>query len=229
MTNVINTPEEIDVFLKYLEETSKPDLSKVEINIINYIDNWEVIKKTALFTMGLKSKKGNEYPNSEWKNKILRSQHSPIRYGYIIVEIKQTPQHVHGHLTRHHNGVVPEIRSLRDDRAKYNIVPNRNTLQDGLYWINFDACIYISRKRCCYCASNTTRTVWRKFLDKLRKYEPELFKLCVKECVYRGGLCPEVKTCQYNKTESFKKELKEYQSLFDDQICDDVKLEVLDD
>lgn len=42
----------------------------------------------------------------------------------------------------------------------------------------------------------------------------------VRECVYRNGMCPEMFTCGYNKTQAFEEELKEYIKGFEDQICD---------
>ena len=40
----------------------------------------------------------------------------------------------------------------------------------------------------------------------------------VRECVYRNGLCPEMFTCGYNKTETFQKELAEYIEVIKDQV-----------
>jgi hypothetical protein len=40
----------------------------------------------------------------------------------------------------------------------------------------------------------------------------------VRECVYRNGLCPEMFTCGYNKTEAFKEELREYLKGFENQV-----------
>lgn len=42
----------------------------------------------------------------------------------------------------------------------------------------------------------------------------------VKECVYRNGLCPEIFSCGYNKTEAFKEELKEYLNGFEGKTSD---------
>lgn len=75
---------------------------------------------------------------------------------------------------------------------------------------NAQAIINISRKRLCNCASPETREAWKLFLDEVVKpNEPELYSVCVKECIYRG-FCPEFKSCGYHKTEAYKKELQEY-------------------
>lgn len=194
---------------------AKPDLSKVRVEVIHYDDLWQMIKNVTMTTIG---KDKGKYPDSEWKLKLIQSEHSPIRVGYFIVKIYDAPQFVHGHLVRHSNGVTPFVSTLRNDRNDYDEVPNRNTLQSAGYMINFQALINISRKRCCHCASYETQYVWNLVLEAIKDKEPELYSKCVKECIYRNGLCPEMFTCGYNKTEAFKKELDKYTSKFDNQI-----------
>lgn len=43
----------------------------------------------------------------------------------------------------------------------------------------------------------------------IKPYEPELYSVCVRECVYRGR-CTEMKSCGFDKTEQFKEELDRY-------------------
>lgn len=184
----------------------KPDLSKARVEVRWHEDMWQAIKNATMTTIG---KDKGKYPDSEWKRKILMSQHSPIRIGHIIVKIYDCPQFVHGHLVRHHVGVTPYVSTLRADRNDYDEVPNRNTLQSAEYDINFQSFIDMSRKRCCNCASYETRYVWNLVLEAIKDVEPELYSVCVKECVYRG-FCSEMFSCGYHKTEQFKKELEEY-------------------
>ena len=184
----------------------KADVSKVRVEVKWHEDMWQVIKDATVTTIG---KDKGKYPDSQWKRNILMCEHSPIRIGHIIIKIYDAPQFVHGHLVRHHNGVTPFVSTLRSDRNDYDEVPNRNTLQSAEYDINFQAFINISKKRCCSCASYETRYVWNKVLETIKQYEPELYSVCVKECVYRG-FCPEMFPCGYSKTEAFNKELKEY-------------------
>lgn len=42
-------------------------------------------------------------------------------------------------------------------------------------------------------------------------------RVMVPECVYRNGLCPEIKSCGYNKTEKFKKELEYYKDIDEEE------------
>ena len=56
-----------------------------------------------------------------------------------------------------------------------------------------------------------TRKAWRAFLEAIKDREPELYSVCVPECVYRG-FCPELKGCGFADTEEFKEKLKEYRA-----------------
>ena len=55
-----------------------------------------------------------------------------------------------------------------------------------------------------------TREAWMAVKNKIAQVEPEMASRMVRECVYRNGLCPEMFSCGYNKTDEFKKELEEY-------------------
>lgn len=178
----------------------------MRIEVVKHDDMWQEIKNSAMFTMG---KNTGKYPTSEWKKRILLAEHSPIRDGYFILNCYDIPSFVIGHIVRHFNGIEKYVQSLRSDRAEYTEVPNRNTLQNVRLRINFQAFINISRKRLCSCASKETREFWQLILDTIKSYEPELYSVCVRECIYRG-FCPEMKTCGYNNTEAFKQALKEY-------------------
>lgn len=169
-------------------------------------DIWQEIKNSAMFTMG---KSEGKYPSSEWKKRILLAEHSPVRDGYFILNCYEIPSFVIGHIVRHFNGVEKYVQSLRPDRAEYDEVPNRNTLQNVRLRINFQAFINISRKRLCTCASPETRQFWNLVLETIKVYEPELYAVCHRECVYRG-FCSEMNCCGYDKTEAFQKELEEY-------------------
>ena len=80
---------------------------------------------------------------------------------------------------------------------------------------NAAAIINISQKRLCLTASSETRIAWGMFLRELQEVSPEIVQLCVKPCVFRNGICPEVfSDCRWNHTDNFKKELSDYVKLF---------------
>lgn len=178
----------------------------LRIEVYEHNDNWQTIKDSAMFTMGRETGK---YPSSKWKRRILLAEHSPIRDGYFILNCYDIPSFVIGHIVRHFNGIEKYVQSLRSDRATYTEIPNRNTLQNVRLRINFQSFINISRKRLCSCASSETRTFWELILESIKSYEPELYSVCVRECIYRGR-CTEMRCCGYDKTEQFKEELRKY-------------------
>jgi hypothetical protein len=69
--------------------------------------------------------------------------------------------------------------------------------------------INISRKRLCNQASKETREAWLAVVNLIKDTQPELYKVCVPDCIYRGW-CFEYKSCGYHKTPEFQKNLKEY-------------------
>lgn len=155
-------------------------------------DMWQEIKDDALFTI---HKNNGKYPTEKWKKSILTAEHSPIRTGRLIIECYDVPSFVIGHLVRHNLGFTPFVASLRSDRAKYDTVPDRNTLNNVRFDGNFQSFINITRKRECYQASKETREFWKEVMNAVAEFEPELFWVCVPECIYRGG-CPEMNTCE---------------------------------
>lgn len=180
----------------------------MKVNLKYYRDYWQDIKDSTMNTIG---KNTGKYPTSEWKHKLLLSEHSPIRKLKISWKWIDLKSWVSVHLVRHKVGIEHFVSSQRTDRTGID----RNKLpQDSL--VNHEceadaqALINISRKRLCNCASLETRQAWQEVKNKVLEVEPELASCMVKECVYRNGLCPEMFPCGYNKTEAFEKELKYY-------------------
>lgn len=170
------------------------------------VDMWQEIKDDALFTI---HKENGKYPTSEWKRKILMAEHSPIRTGRLIINVYDVPSFVIGHIVRHNIGFTPFVASLRNDRATYDEVPDRNTPNSLRFDGNFQSFINISRRRFCNGASKETRDMWKMVMEEVKKIEPELYSVCVRECVYRG-FCTEMYSCSYHKTQQYENELKEY-------------------
>lgn len=181
---------------------------RVEIKWHN--DMWQEIKDDALFTI---HKENGKYPTSKWKHDILLAEHSPIRTGKLIINVYEIPSFVIGHFVRHNIGFTPFVASLRDDRADYDKVPDRNTLNNMRFDGNFQSFINISRKRYCNNASKETIAVWKLIMEEVKKYEPELYSVCVRECLYRG-FCTEMYTCGFSKTDKYKEELDEYRKVW---------------
>ena len=181
---------------------------RVEIKWHN--DMWQEIKDDALFTI---HKENGSYPTTKWKKAILLAEHSPIRTGRLIVNVYDIESFVIGHFVRHNLGFTPFVASLREDRADYNEIPNRNTLNNMRFDGNFQSFINISRKRYCNCASKETRDVWKMIMLAVKEFEPELYFMCVPECVYRCG-CSEMFKCKEHFFSNFFKSLDDKMQLF---------------
>jgi hypothetical protein len=176
--------------------------------------DWIRMRNNALSTQ---RKENNSLVSSSLKIKFLVSEHSPIYTLHWTVEFLDIPYWVSNQLVRSHEGFVPFVSSQRNDIQKdYD---RRKAPQDSPVNLRFEAnaagIISISRKRLCLTASNETRKLWESFLFELKKVSPEIVYLCVKPCVYRHGICPELfSKCRYNSSEKFNNEIYEYEKFF---------------
>lgn len=183
-----------------------------------YIDYWQDIKDATMNTI---NKNTGRYPDSEWKRRLLLSEHSPIRKLKMAWRWLGIKSWVSVHLVRHWLGIEHFVGTRRTDRTGID----RNALrQDELVnhecEANAQALINISRRRLCNCASKETREAWQEVKNYVATKEPELAKCMVRECVYRNGFCPEMFPCNFNKTPKFEEELKDYLEGMSNQIND---------
>ena len=185
----------------------KADLSKLRIEIAWHDDMWQEIKDSAMFTV---HKSTGKYPTTDWKRRMLLAEHSPTRVGRLIVNVYNIPSFVAGHFVRHNVGFTPFVDSRRDDRADYDEVPNRNTLINMRFDGNFQTFINISRRRFCNSAHKDTIYIWKKIMESVKEFEPELHRCCVRECVYRGWCYEYPNGCGYHLTDAYNKELNDY-------------------
>lgn len=170
--------------------------------------DWEEVVDRARTTVG-KEELGKE-PGDKFKSKILLAEHSPIRSLIYCFKIRNLKSWVATHLVRHHVGVEKWVRTQRTDRTGVD----RNELPQGAevemeIEANAQALINMARKRLCTQASPETREVMQAMKDEVSKRDEFLARVMVRECVYRG-FCPEMKSCDYDKTPQFQKELEEY-------------------
>lgn len=186
----------------------------MHIENFKHVDNWQDVKDATMNTIG---KNTGKYPESDWKRKLIMSEHSPIRkirFSWRWIDLKYW---VSVHLTRHWLGITHFVKTQRTDRTGLD----RNDLPQGAFVsheadANAQALINISRKRLCSCASPETREAWNAVKEKVAEVEPELARCMVKECIYRG-FCPEMFSCGYYKTDAYKKELKKYREGINDE------------
>lgn len=185
--------------------------------ICKYINTkglWREVANAANTTIN--KPEGTKEPSSEWKRRILLAEHSPIRQIIIKAKWYELKSWVSVHFVRHKIGIEHWVRSQRSDRTGVN--------RDELFQSNFveheieanaQSIINISRKRLCKKASSETREAWQAFLESFKDKEPELYSVCVPECIYRG-FCPEFSSCLYYTTEDYAIKLKKYRGNYQD-------------
>lgn len=181
----------------------------MEIIWFKHDDNWQEVKDATMNTIG---KRTGKYPDSDWKLKLIKCEHSPIRKLKFSWRWGELPYWVSVHFVRHKVGIEHFVKTQRTDRTGID----RNQLGQGEFVTHeceadAQALITISRKRLCSSASPETRQAWQLVKDEVAKCEPELAHCMVRECVYRG-FCPEMFGCGFDKTEQFQKELAAYRS-----------------
>ncbi len=170
--------------------------------------SWREVADSANTTVNKEA--GIKEPSSQWKRRMLLCEHSPIRQLLIKFKWYEIKYWVSVHLVRHKIGIEHWVRTQRSDRTG---VDRENLSQSSLVeheiLVNAQAMINISRKRLCNQAAKETREAWLAVLDSIKDKEPEIYKVCVPDCIYRGW-CYEYKSCGYHKTSEYAERLKKY-------------------
>lgn len=153
---------------------------------------------------------GRSDPSRQWRRRMLLAEHSPIRQLIVKVKWRNLPYWVSTHFVRHWLGIVHWVRTQRSDRTGID----RDTIPQGAlveheFEANAQALINISRKRLCNQASKETREAWVKVLDEVARVDPDIYDVCVPDCIYRG-YCYEYETCGYHKSAAFERALAIY-------------------
>ena len=169
----------------------------MKVKLINYPTHadWKECKRRALITMYGKGLGAIKPPDSEWKRKILRARHSPIRYLQYSFLITDIPSNTAVHLSRHIHA-QPYVSSLRNDRQSVmdgDIAP-RNTPVNMIFDVNAEELMVIANKRLCNLASKNTRDVVMEMCMEASKATPELGEFLVPMCKYTGE-CKEMFPC----------------------------------
>lgn len=152
-------------------------------------------------------------PSKIFMEKVYKSEHSPIRDKFFVIEIRGIKSWIATHFVRHSIGYTPYVSTQRDDRIE--IIGSRDDRGQGELvnidiTLNAQSFISVSRKRLCLQAHMETIKTWNMVLSELVKIDEELANNCVPECIYRNGLCPEFKCCGYIHSSYFEVELNDY-------------------
>lgn len=167
----------------------------MNVKLIKYpsSEDWVFCKQCALVTVG---KESITEPQWDWKHQILEARHSPIRVLQFAFEL-EVPYWVSVHLVRHIHA-QPFVKSQRNDRqSEYD---RKKAPQDEMvkmiWYMNAEELQIIANKRLCQQASEETRQVVQMMCDEVIKVCLEFDGLLVPMCVYHGGKCREMFSCQ---------------------------------
>lgn len=178
---------------------------------ITKVTSWTDVLNAARFTQ--RKEPLDKEPSIEFKKKIIKAEHSPLRCLMFNIDFYDIPNYVSVHFVRHHIGVQPFVSTSRPDIDGKQIPREEQKKTDPVnmrLFINAQEIINISRARLCNRAEAETKNIWRKVVEELRKIEPELANACIPQCIYRG-FCPEFKSCGYADSEIFQIKLHDYE------------------
>lgn len=173
---------------------------KVEILKHPTDEDWMICKLCTLNTVG---KTTTKLPTDDWKNKLLLSEHSPIRTLNFLIKL-EIPYYVSVHFCRHFLGVVHFVQSQRNDRQdNYDRTKaSQDTIVSHIMYINAQELMFMARRRLCMQADPATRAVMQEICKQVAECNPEFDGTLEPMCYYRGGRCTEFNCCGYNKTYS---------------------------
>lgn len=157
-------------------------------------EDWERCKMLAMNTIG---KRWAGEVSDEWKYKILKSGHSPIRTLMFTIRVEM-PYWVSVHFCRHKFGVEHYVSSQRNDRQdKYD----RTEAPQGAFVshildVNAAELMQMANMRLCRQASFETQMVMKMICDEVVEVNPEFAPFLVPKCLVFQS-CNEFKPCGY--------------------------------
>lgn len=134
-------------------------------------------------------------PSEMTLEKIYRCEHSPARTQTFWIELQNIFTFVSVHFVRHKNGVEHFVESNRKDRGGSGSETRYTPVNHGMF-ANAQALMNMSLKRLCYASAPETVSAWMKLKKAMRKVDPALSEHMVPACVYRNGICPELRECK---------------------------------
>ena len=162
--------------------------------------DWQRCKLLALATQGKESTKPVE---EEWKIKMIRAEHSPIRTLRFLIRM-EIPYFCSVHFVRHKVGVEHFVKSQRKPEDGLNPARGKET-QDVLVThtmeINAQALMQMARMRLCNKADETTQQIMGMIVAAVNNLNPEFKDFLVPKCQYLHG-CNEMKPCGFTHTKN---------------------------
>lgn len=171
--------------------------NKIKIEILRSPgkEDWERCKMLALNTMG--KKYVGTAISEEWKHKILKAKHSPIRTLWFTIRM-EIPSYVSVHFVRHKIGVEHFVQSQRNDRQNNydrELAP-QNAMVSHIMEVNAEQIMFMANRRLCGMADKTTRYVMTLICKAIEEKNPEFIGHLKPMCEHLHE-CPEFTSCGY--------------------------------
>ena len=154
---------------------------KVEILKHPTSEDWKWVKTCTLNTGG---KKTVSDASDEWKVKLLRSEHSPIRELKFGIRM-EIPYYVSVHFVRHKIGVEHFVSTQRTDRTNEDRnAKTQDAMVTHIMSVNAQELIFMAHRRLCNQADPTTRKVMEEIVRQVLMTNPEFKEFLVPMCEY---------------------------------------------
>lgn len=166
------------------------------------INDWRLVKREAMRTLGSDPYKEFQNPTSAWKHSILKARHSPIRLLNYVIEFDNVPYCYAMHLARHVHA-TPFISSQRPDHQLPDAIDfteldrlsfNQGALVNMSLLLNADELMTIAEKRLCMKASKFTRLMVKTACDLIQDDDKAWTGLLAPRCS-KGDTCLEMYPC----------------------------------
>ncbi len=150
-------------------------------------DDWMECKRRALVTVGLHPVNP---PDQDWKHRILRARHSPIRWLMFSFDLT-VPYYVSTHLCRHVHA-QPFVRSQRSNPSRG--AARQDEPVEMIWDMNAAELMAVAEARLCNKADPLTRALVRDMCRKVEAVCPEFAGLLGPMCC-TTGYCREMTPC----------------------------------
>ena len=166
---------------------------KIELLRYPSEEDWKRCLLLARCTQG-KFDAPNE-PSLEWKHKILRSEHSPIRTLMFTIKMENIPYCNSVHFVRHKYGVEHYVQSQRKNPERGS--DRQDAPVTHIMDINAQELIFMTRKRLCFKADDTTRMIMAEICRNIQQIDPVWETVLLPACGCDENFCREFLSCGY--------------------------------
>lgn len=182
--------------------------------VVTRVTSWKEVLNSARFTQ--RKEPIDKDPSDTFKKNIIKAMHSPIRCLMYTIDMYDIPYYVSVHLVRHVHA-QPFVSTSRPD-IDGNMLPREEQKKTDLInmrlFLSAEELINISKVRLCNKAEKATRMIWHQVIAELYKIDPIVATACVPNCVFRNGICPEIKSCGYNIATACVNNIEHYREYF---------------